>query len=110
MIKGIDVILHDSVQTGTDSFGAPTYMGFEEVVHNVLVAPATAEAIVDELTVSGRHLEYLLCIPKTDTHVWENRTVEFFGQKWRTFGPAQEWISDMVPGPWNKQIRVERYG
>lgn len=49
-------------------------------------------------------------IPKGDTHVWENRTVEFLGKKWRTFGIPQEWMEHRVPLPWNKRVKVERYG
>ena len=110
MIKGIDVVLHVKSKTGEDPFGRPIYEESHTTVSNVLVTPAAAEAVIEELNLSGKRLEYLLCIPKGDTHVWEDRIVEFFGKKWKTFGPVQEWIESMVPLSWNKQIKVERYG
>lgn len=110
MIKGIDVILYTKTQTGTDGFNAPIFQEIPETVGNVLVMPASSEDIVSELSLSGKHLVYNLCIPKTDVHVWTDRTVEFFGEKWRTFGYPEEWISDMVPLLWNRRIKVERYG
>ncbi len=109
MIKGIDVLLYEKTKTGEDPFGRPVYDVTPVTVSNVLVSPATTEDITDELNLSGKRLEYLLCIPKGDTHVWENKTVEFFGRKWKTFGNTQEWIESMVPLAWNKKVKVERY-
>lgn len=48
-----------------------------------------------------KRAEYELCIPKGDTHIWENRTVEFFGKKWRTFGIPQEWIRNAAESLFN---------
>ena len=110
MIKGIDVILYNKEKTSEDPFGRPIYAEAQETVHNVIVSPASAEAIVDELNLTGKHLVYVLCIPKGDAHDWEDRTVEFLGRKWKTFGPVQEWIEAMVPLSWNKQVKVETYG
>lgn len=110
MIKGIDVILYDKIQTSTDPFGRPIYEPAAITVSNVLVAPASAEDVTNELNLSGKHLEYLLCIPKGDTNAWEDREVEFFGKRWKTFGPVLEWIDAMVPLAWNRQVKVERYG
>lgn len=109
MITGIDVILHNKTKTGNDPFGRPVYDETPETVSNVLVTPASTEAITDELNLSGKRLEYVLCIPKGDTHIWEDRVVEFFGKKWKTFGNVQEWIEAMVPLAWNKQVKVERF-
>lgn len=36
--------------------------------------------------------------------------MEFFGRKWRTFGGVIQGIEDMLPLPWNKKVKVERYG
>lgn len=109
-IKGISVTLYEPVQTGVDAFNHPVYTETPVEVKNVLVSPAETRDIIDELQLSGKRLEYLLCIPKDDTHIWEDRTVEFFGQKWRTFGFLQTWIQEMVPGDWNMKVKVERYG
>lgn len=110
LIQGIRVILYDRAQTGTDAFSAPVYDENPVSVDNVLVCPVSAEAVTEGIQMYGKRAEYELCIPKENTNVWEDRTVEFFGQKWRTFGPALEWIGANVPLGWNKRIKVERYG
>lgn len=109
MIKGITVLLQVTTQTGADDFGAPVYSETTEAVKNVLVAPVSTSDVVSELQLSGKRAEYELCIPKGDTHTWENRVVEFFGRKWRTIGLPQEYIENMLPLAWNKKVKVERY-
>lgn len=110
LIKGITVRLYERTQTGVDAFNHPIYAENPMEVENVLVSPAELQEITDELQLSGKRLVYTLCIPKDDTHNWQDRTVEFFGQKWRTFGFPQQWIPDMVPMDWNQKVKVERYG
>lgn len=110
LIKGITVTLYERTQTGVDGFNHPLYDEVPIEVENVLVSPADTQDIIDELQLSGKKLEYLLCIPKGDGHIWEDRVVEFFGQKWKTFGFPQTWIPTMVPLDWNTKVKVERYG
>lgn len=110
MIRGMPVILYDRVQTGVDDFNAPVYQESPVNIENVLICPVSAEAVADGIQMYGKRAEYELCIPKGNTNVWEDRTVEFFGRKWRTFGPALEWIDASVPLAWNKRIKVEWYG
>lgn len=110
MIRGITVILYGETQTGTDIFNRPVFEPTEIPVANVLVTPASAEAIINELSISGKHLVYELCIPKGDTNDWEDKKVSFFGRDFRTFGPVEEWIEEMVPLSWNRKVKVERYG
>lgn len=110
LIKGITVRLYERTQTGVDAFNHPVYSESPVDVKNVLVSPAEPQEITDELQLSGKRLVYTLCIPKEDNHNWQNRTVEFFGQKWRTFGFPQQWIPGMVPMDWNLKVKVERYG
>lgn len=110
MIRGTVVTLYEEVQTGTDMFNRPVFETARTYVPNVLVSPATAEAITNELSISGKHLVYELCIPKGDTNDWEDKKVAFFGQTFHTFGPVEEWIEAMVPLSWNRKVKVERYG
>lgn len=110
LIKGIDIKLYVPTQTGTDAFNAPIFFEVPVIVKNVLVCPVSTADVVDELRLSGKKAEYELCIPKGDTNIWEDRTVEFFGQKWRTFGFSQRWIEENVPLDWNRKVKVERYG
>lgn len=110
LIKGITVILYERIQTGADDFNQPVYKEIPYRVSNVLVTPVAATPIVGENQLNGKRLEYELCIPKENTNVWEDRTVEFFGRKWHTIGFPEEWIGDNLPLDWNKKVRVECYG
>lgn len=109
MIRGIDVVLHEKTQSGADPFGRPICTETAVTVGNVLVTPVSAEDAIEELNLSGKRLEYILCIPKGDAHVWEDSVVEFFGKAWKTFGGVQQWMEEMVPLFWNKKVKVERY-
>ncbi len=110
VIKGISITLYDLVQSGTDEFNAPVYTESPVTVENVLVSPVAAADVVNDVQLYGKRAEYELCIPKGDSHVWENRKVAFFDQTFRTFGYVQEYIEDMVPLSWNKKVKVECYG
>lgn len=110
MLKGINITLHERTQTGTNPFGKPVYAETPVIVENVLVAPASDQEVLDTLTLTGRKAVYTMAIPKGDTHEWEDRKVEFFGQTWKTIGMPLEGIEAMIPLEWNKKVRVERYG
>ena len=110
LIKGIPVVLYERTQTGTDAFNAPVFEETPTIVENVLVAPTATNEIVSELQLYGKQSEYTLCIPKGDTHDWENRRIEFFGKVWQSFGFVEEYIDDLVPLSWNKKVKVSRYG
>lgn len=110
MIKGITITLYEKTQVGVDGFNKPVYKETPVEVHNVLVTPVSTSDVIDAQQLYGKRAEYELSIPKGDAHEWEDRTVEFFGHKWKTFGFAREWIEDNVPLCWNKKIKVERYG
>jgi len=108
MIQGIPVVLTVKTKVGEDAFGAPIYEPSAETVENVLVAPTSAEEIQDTLTLTGRRAVYTLGIPKGDAHVWEDTTVQFFGQTFHTIGPVTEGIEALIPLCWNKKVQVER--
>lgn len=108
-LKGTTVNLYTREQTGVDDFNAPVYQETVVAVDNILICPASTEDIASDLQLYGKHTVYELHIPKTDSHEWEDRTVEFYGQKWRTFGTVLEWMEGLAPGPWNRKIKVERY-
>ena len=110
MLRGIDVVLYEKHKTGEDAFHAPVYEEVPVTVPNVLVGAPDTAAIVNELTLTGRRLAYTLALPKGDSHDWHNVTVEFFGQKFRTYGDVVQGMESLVPLPWNKQVKVERYG
>lgn len=109
MIHGITVLLYVKEQTGVDAFGAPVYEETPKEVPNVLVGEPAAEDIVNDLQLYGKRIAYTLGIPKGDANDWENATVEFFNQKFRTYGGVTQGIEDLVPLCWNKKVKVERY-
>lgn len=110
MIRGITVRLYVKTQTGTDEFNAPIFTETPVDVENVLVGEPVSEDIVNSLQLYGKHVAYTLGIPKGDEHDWDNVTVEFFGQKFRTYGGVTQGIEEMIPLVWNKKVKVERYG
>ena len=110
LIRGQTITLFERRQTGMDGFNAPIYEETAVDVSNILICPASTEAVTDGLQLYGKHAVYELNIPKDDTHIWEDRAVEFYGQKWRTFGAVLTWMESLTPGPWNRKVKVERYG
>lgn len=108
-LKGIDITLYVREQTGTDAFGAPVYTETAKTVSNVLVGEPSAEDIINELQLCGKRLAYTLAIPKGDSNTWEDATVEFFGQRFRAYGPVSQGIDALIPLSWNKKVKVERY-
>lgn len=110
MIHGITVRLYEKTQTGTDAFNAPVYAEIPVDVKNVLIGEPTTDDVVNSLQLYGKRIAYTLAIPKGDEHDWEDVTVEFFGQKFRTYGGVVQGIEELVPLCWNKKVKVERYG
>lgn len=110
MIHGIDVVLHKKTQASTDAFNAPIYTDTEVTVHNVLVEPVSAEAIVNDTSLQGKHQVFILHIPKGDTNQWTDTVVEFFGLTFKTFGDVLMYQEDMLPLAWSKKVRCERFG
>ena len=91
-IHGIPIELAVKTQTGTDGFNRPIYGTTWVTVDNVLIGQPTTEEITDELNLSGKRLDYLLGIPKGDTHNWEDTQVRFFGQTYETIGAPTQGI------------------
>lgn len=112
LIKGIMVTLYEKSVQGTDAFKATVYTETAVAVENVLISPVDAGngEIVDDNQLRGRKETYELSIPKKNTNVWENVTVEFWGKKWKTVGPVQQLMTEHVPLDWDRKVRVERYG
>jgi hypothetical protein len=109
VLQGITITLYNRVQTGTDAFNRPIYEDVQTTVDNVLIGEPNTEDIVNEMNLSGKRLAYTLAIPKGDNHEWKDAVVEFFGERFRTFGAPTQGIEDMIPLQWNKKVKVERY-
>lgn len=110
MIKGITVKLYKKTLAGVDDFNAPIYEETPVEVENVLVCPTSSTDIIDQMNLYGKKAIYTLAIPKGDANNWEDVTVEFFGEKWHTFGLPVDGIEQLIPLDWNKKVMVERYG
>lgn len=108
MIRGITVTLYARSSSSVDGFGAPVYTESQVNVENVLVAPTKEEEVTSEIQLYGRRSEYTLYLPKGDTHTWAGCKVGFFGQVFEAIGPVAEYIDGLVPGPWNKKVKVAR--
>lgn len=109
-MTGENIVLYNRTQVGIDDFNRPIYTETAETVENVLIGEPTSEDIINELNLSGKRLAYTLAIPKGDAHEWRDRTVEFWGQRFRTFGRPTQGIEHLIPLAWNKKVKVEVYG
>ena len=108
MIRGIDVVLIERKGTGrTDDFNMEIFDENETVIHNVLVGSPTSEEIVDTLNLYGKKIDYVIAVPKGDTHEWENSRVRFFGRTFNVVGIPTMGIDDNIPLMWNKKVKVE---
>lgn len=108
-MRGISVTLYQRTATGTDSLGNQVWTETSVTVDNVLVGQPTTDDIVTTTQIYGKRLEYWIGIPKGDAHAWENAAVEFFGQRFETFGHVEKGIDALVPTAWNAKIRCARY-
>ena len=108
-IRGVSVSLTVRTPAGNDELGCPLYTETAAQVDNVLIAPVSGEEAAETVNLTGRRAVYTLHIPKGDAHVWEDTTVSFWGEVWRTIGAPVEYLEPNTPGPWNRSIRVERY-
>lgn len=110
LIKGITVSLAVKTESGKDSFNAPIYTTEWVNVENVLAEPTSTDDIISDTNLEGKREDLRLCIPKSDSHDWENTTVRFWGKTYKTYGYEMQWIEENVPLSWNRKIRIKRIG
>lgn len=109
-MKGTTVQLVQKTQTSTDPFGAPVYSELLVDVPDVLVGSPTTDDVTDSLNLYGKKIEYMLGIPKGDTHDWIDTEVIIWGNRYRTFGYPITGEQANIPLRWGQNVRVERYG
>lgn len=109
-MKGTTVQLVIKTQSGTDPFGAPIYTEELVDVPDVLVGSPTTDDVTDSLNLYGKKIEYMLGIPKGDTHNWTDTDVIIWGNRYRTFGYPITGEQANIPLRWGQNVRVERYG
>lgn len=109
MIKGESIILIETAANETDPFGADVVTENEVRVDNVLVGNPSTEAVTTELQMTGKHIAFVLGIPKGDAHNWKDKMVIIRGERYKSFGFPLTQTEANVPGLWNTQVKVERY-
>lgn len=109
-MRGISITLYTTTQTGTDEFNRPVFAETPVTVENVLIGEPSTDDVVAEINMTGKRLAYTLAIPKGDTNDWTDKTVEFFGERFKTIGEPTQGIDHLIPLSWNKKVKVERYG
>ena len=110
-IPTVPVILYETEITGEDDFGHEIKQETAVTVDGVVIGQPSSEDILSEINISGKRIAYNLCLPAGDDHDWTNKTVEFYGRKWRTIGTPTQYTDGFMGDnfPWNKQIKVEAY-
>lgn len=109
MLKGITIQLFVRGEI-TDPFGAPEIADGNWVdVDNVLYGEPTTEDITNTLNLYGKHVAYVLAIPKGDTHKWTDTLVRLPDGVYRTIGFPTHGIDELIPLAWNMKVKVERY-
>lgn len=109
-MKGMTVQLVVGTITSYDPFGAPIESEETVNVDDVLVGQPTTDDITTTTELYGKKVEYVLGIPKGDTHNWVDAKVYIWGDPYRTIGYPQTGIQDNIPLRWGSNVKVERYG
>lgn len=116
-LQGISVLLYEQMQTGVDPFGAPVYEEEPVEVENVLVGEPSTDDITTSTQLYGKTIQYMLAIPKGDTHDWMDKKVSWIDaygivHNVKTFGFPITGIEANLPPqiPWHMKVRCEAYG
>ena len=109
-MKGTTVQLAVETVTGYDPFGNPITEEEFVDVPDVLVGQPTSDDIVTTTQLYGKRIEYMLGIPKGDTHDWLDKKVIIWGQTYKTFGYPITGEQANIPLRWGQNIKVEKYG
>lgn len=109
-MKGTTVQLVVGTVTSYDPFGAPIESEETVNIDDVLVGQPTTDDITTTTELYGKKVEYVLGIPKGDTHNWVDAKVYIWGDAYRTIGYPQTGIQENIPLRWGSNVKVERYG
>ena len=108
--KTTTVSLTVKTKTGVDEFGADVFKETQVDVPGVLIGSPTTDDLTSTQELYGKHVEYVLGIPKGDTHIWYDTTVSFWGMTFRTIGYPMKGEPENIPLQWGQNVRVEHYG
>lgn len=112
-MRGITVTLYARNQSGSDPFGAPVYAETAQTVDNVLVGEPSTDDITTSTDLYGKRIDYMLGIPKGDTHEWKDAKVSWtdaYGRTivCKTFGFPITGVAALIPTPWHMKVRCHR--
>ena len=108
-MKGTTIQIAVKTQIGTDPFGAPIYKTVNEDVHDVLVGSPTTDDIKASVELYGKKIEYVLGIPKGDTHNWVDADITIWGEKYKSFGFPITGEPENIPLRWGQNVKVTRF-
>lgn len=109
-MSGTTIQILIRTQTGVDSFGNPIYTDVAEDVEDVLVGQPTTDDVNTATSLYGKRCDYVIGIPKGDTHNWTDAKVIIFGDLYETIGYPMRGIDANIPLRWNQNVKVTRYG
>lgn len=116
-LKGITVTLYEETITGYDRLGNPITEDNAVTVDNVLVGEPSTDDITTSTSLYGKTIQYMLGIPKGDTHDWMDKRVSWIDAYGNlhtvmTFGFPITGIEANLPArlPWHMKVRCEAYG
>ena len=109
-MKGTTIQLVVKTLTSYDDFGAPIYTEELVDVPDVLVGSPSTNDVDTTLSLYGKHIAFVLGIPKGDDHDWVDVEVIIWGQRYRTIGYPETGEQANIPLRWGQNVRVERYG
>lgn len=109
-MKGITVQLVQDTVTGYDPLGNPIIEETLVDVEDVLVGQPSTDDVTNTIQLYGKKIDYVLGIPKGDTHQWADKEVIIWGERFKTIGYPQTGIQENIPLRWGSNVKVERYG
>lgn len=114
-MKGLTVTLYNKTQTGVDALNQPTYSETAVTVDDVLVGEPSTDDITSSTALYGKQIQFMLGIPKGDTHDWVDKKVEWtdaYGitHTCKTFGYPITGVEANIPGKWHMKVRCAAYG
>lgn len=70
----------------------------------LLDGETVSDVLIGEPAAGGR--EFTIAVPKGDSHDWADKTVNFWGRRFRTIGLPEEGMEENIPLRWNRKIKV----
>lgn len=109
-MKTITVQLAVKTSNTTDPFGMP--IETEELVDiaGCLVGQPSADEILQAHEMYGKKIDFVVGVPKGDTHSWIDTDVIIWGDRYHTVGYPETGIQENIPLKWGKNVKVTRNG